>query len=134
MMRKGRRVSLELVSPTGQLPRPEPPVKLCEEEKVYWRQLVGCMPHDWFRPETLGFLTQYVRELVAADETALQINDMRRQGLQKTEDFHKLLAQQMAHTKVIMNLATKMRLTQQSTYDQQTSKKRESTDDQENPW
>ena len=134
MLRKGRKVALELVSPTGQLPRPEPPVSLTDEEKAYWRGLVGCMPNGWFRHETLGFLTQYCRELAAADDTASQINDMRRQGLQKTEDFHKLLDKQMAHTKVIMHLATKMRLTQQSTYDPQTSKKREATNDQEDPW
>jgi hypothetical protein len=135
-MRQGRKSAAELavVSIAGEQPRPKPPMSLCDEEKRYWKQLVDCMPHGWFPPETWGFLTAYCRELFAADETASQINEMRRLGLQKTEDFHKLLDKQSAHTKVIMNLATKMRLTQQSTYDQQTSKKRQATNDQEDPW
>jgi hypothetical protein len=136
VQRRGRKGSAELavVSIAGEQPRPAPPVALSDEEKHYWREIVGHMPSNWFPVETWPLLTQLCRVTATSDETGLQMNEMRRQGLQNTEDFQRLANLQLTQAKVLMNLATKMRLTQQSTYDPQTSKKRSSTDDQEDPW
>jgi hypothetical protein len=131
MIQRGRRsnAALQLVGPgMGQVSvvqRPKPPAGMPESQCVYWRVVVDSMPADWFRPEQLPLLVQYCRHNVAADRIALMIEEGERRMLSsEPADFDldivsldRLLKMQERESRAIATLATKMRLSQQSTYD-----------------
>lgn len=112
---RGRQGATVLALPA----RPEPPSHLTKEEREVWYQTTEGLPQDWFRPETLYMLEQYCAAVVVLRATNAAIRGGRKSKFSMSE----LLNMQIRQTKIMMNLATKMRLTQQSTYDKRKSKR-----------
>jgi hypothetical protein len=120
MAQRGRKSAdaLALLSPARVLEtiqRPEPPYDLTDEQADVWRQIVSGLPADWFPRETHTLLVQYCRHAVAAKRIAQLI------ALEEQADpfipvnYCDLLKMQDRESKAMGQLATRMRITQQST-------------------
>jgi hypothetical protein len=123
MGQRGRKsaASLSIVSVLGN-ERPAPPDELTEEEAEEWRAIAGRMPHDWFTRENFPLLAEYCRHIVGARDLAKDIAAFKRfqpevrltsEGIQRYDMLLRMADRERA---AIVNLATKMRLTQQSRY------------------
>lgn len=125
--------ALSVISPEGivTIRRPEPPRDISDEQADEWRAVVNRMPADWFPRETHAVLAQYCRHVVAARRVAQLIADA-----EANEDFDigaydKLLKCQEREGRALSALATRMRLTQQTTYEKTKKKPPFQT---KNPW
>lgn len=118
---RGPKSSNELaaIGPTGIAitRRLDPPEDLTAEAAEVWRGIVNANPADLFSPGSAPLLAQLCRHTIAARRVA--------QSLARVEtadgDFDdvrwfQLLARQEAESKVIAQLATRLRLTPQSRY------------------
>jgi hypothetical protein len=121
--RGGRKsaASLSVVSVLGN-ERPAPPEELTEEEAAEWRAIAGRMPADWFTRENHPLLAEYCRHIVRARDLAKDITGFKRfppevrlttDGIQRYDMLLRMADRERA---AMVNLATKMRLTQQSRY------------------
>jgi hypothetical protein len=118
--------------------RPAPPASFSDAESDVWRETTSALPADWFRPEQLPLLTQYCRHVVRAnviadkiatvEEALAEIESRPAEQFESpaersmlwewsSKNYDRLLKQQERQSSLIIHLATKMRLTQQSTYD-----------------
>ena len=92
--------------------RPNPPDDLTEYAQRIWRDVVNTKPPEWFESDSFPLLRNYC---IAADEA----NRCHRKMIEITplsegyKEVHDLWAKS---TKMIAELAVKMRLTQQSRY------------------
>jgi hypothetical protein len=146
-IQRGRRslAALTLVGATSnveRMPRPGPPAELSGPEAGIWRDVTASLPADWFRPEQIPLLTQYCRHVVRSNVIAAKIAEHEEQtafekALSPAElelrgytpetlgalyemglkTYDRLLKMQERESRTITLLATKMRLSQQSTYD-----------------
>jgi len=136
----GQDISTRLAT-TAVQQRPEPPEELNAEQMAEWRAVVNRLPADWFPRETWGMLAQYCRHVVASNRIAQLINQMEA-GLStivlnethpaddESDDcagfslkaYDKLLAMQEREGRAMSSLATRMRMTQQSTFDKERKK------------
>ena len=103
-------------SETSAIERPEPPPELTVEQKCEWVRVVNSLPADWFQDYSTQALVQYTRHLVNARRIAQLIEDMCSEDSFDALSYDKLLSMQERETRILLSLATKMRLTQQSTY------------------
>lgn len=116
--------------------RPSPPAELSSEQRMEWLAVVNRLPADWFQPETYPLLSQYCRHVVSARRVAELVSaleeEMAREPaegeskvelmLGATKAMDRLLKMQEREGRAMSSLATRMRLTQQSTYDPKTKK------------
>src|SRR6185369_5683232 len=118
------------------IPRPDAPCDLTDEQAEEWREIANQMPADWFARETHAMLAQYCRHVVTARRVAGMIEALetelgKEEGsdpatiLSATKAFDRLYKMQEREGRAISSLSTKMRLSQQSTYDK--SKRKKST-------
>jgi hypothetical protein len=132
---RGRKsaASLSVISSSGieTIERPRPPVDLNQEQANEWVSIVNRMPAEWFPRETHGMLAQLCRHLVSARRVAdmiaaleSELSNEAEEGksraeviLSATKAFDRLLKMQEREGRAISSLSTKMRLSQQSTYD-----------------
>lgn len=100
--------------------RPKPPHYMAKEEKEIWETTVQGLPVEWFRPEQTPLLEQYCVHVWRVRQITQMIRDggSEKAGISLT-DLYRL---EMAETKMVAFLATKMRLTQQSTLQVRKSK------------
>ena len=124
---RGRRsaAALSIVPPgaVGITERPCPPGDLSAEQKVEWIAIVNRMPAEWFPVETHGMLAQYCRHVVAARRVAQLVAAAEADDEEfSVKDYDRLLKMQEREGRAISSLATKMRLSQQSTYDKSKKK------------
>lgn len=127
MATRGRKsaASLAVVQADGVaiVPRPTPPSELTSEQAAEWRAVVGRMPTDWFPRETHSLLAQYCRHVVAARRVAQLIAAAEEGGEAfDVDEYDKLLKMQEREGRALSSLATRMRLTQQTTYDKSKKK------------
>lgn len=124
MGKRGRQssASLAVVSPVQTVQRPDAPYDLTDEQADEWRALVDRMPGDWFPRETWPLLSQYCRHIVAARRVAQLINQAEQADQLDIGNYDKLLAMQEREGRAVSSLATRMRLTQQTTYDKSKKK------------
>ena len=103
--------------------RPEPLAELTAEETDVWHQVVNRLPADWFPAETLPMLAQYCRHTVASRRVAMLIERMQSdaEGFE-IKDYDRLLKLQERESRCLASLATKMRISQQTTYDKSRKK------------
>jgi hypothetical protein len=126
-----RRVAEAAVVPGTRLP---PPPELNEAESVTWRTIVERLPADWFTAENTPLLKELCRHIGHADALSVDIANvraelaelaspreepeeelLRRKAVRAaTADYHALLRLHAFQTERIGNLATKMRLSQQT--------------------
>jgi hypothetical protein len=102
--------------------RPDAPYDLTDEEAHVWTAIVDAMPADWFEVATFPMLAQYCRHVVRSNRVAALITEMetpsdrrRKKADIIVEDYDRLLKMQERESRAIASLATKMRISQQST-------------------
>ena len=128
---RGRTSSAEFaVVPIEKTERALPPVDLTTDQQNEWNAIVDRLPADWFPRESLALLTQYVRHQDASNKVAQLISSVEKQGTVDVDEYDKLLKMQEREGRAMSSLATRMRMTQQSTYDPK-KKKGKGTD---RPW
>jgi hypothetical protein len=108
--------------------RPAPPTDLTGEQGDEWRAVVNRMPADWFQRETHALLSQYCRHVVSARRISQLIDQMLKPADEgetdpfNFEDYDRLIKMQEREGRALSSLATRMRLTQQTTYDKSKKK------------
>lgn len=96
--------------------RPQPPEDLDVEEVQVWQDTVNSLQADWFRGETLHLLTQYCRHVVSARFMAERLAQMRGNGdTFDNREYAAMLRARKGESDAIATLATKLRITPQST-------------------
>lgn len=110
--------SLTVVSTRGisSVERPPPPPELTDEQAAEWLAVVNRLPADWFPRETHGMLAQYCRHVVAARRVAQLIATQEASDDFDVEAYDRLLKMQEREGRALSSLATRMRVSQQSTY------------------
>lgn len=116
--------SLQVVTANGlqAIERPRPPAELTDEQADEWRAVANSLPADWFGRETLPMLAQYCRHIVASKRVAELVADMEGSEEFNLIAYDRLLKMQEREGRAITSLATKMRISQQSTYDKSKKK------------
>ena len=116
--------SLSVVQPGGitSVERPEPQEGLTNEQSTVWCNVVDRLPADWFPSETHDMLAQYCRHVISSRRVADLIEMLTAQEEFAAEDYDRLLKMQEREGRAISALATRMRLSQQSTYSKDRNK------------
>lgn len=104
------------------VPRPDAPYDLTDEQSIEWWAIVNRMPADWFPRETHGMLSQYCRHVVSARRVAQLIEQAMDAEAFDVEAYNQLLIMQEREGRALSSLATRMRLSQQTTYDKSKKK------------
>lgn len=118
MAKRGRPSSaaLEISTPAMQaVDRLSAPHDLTDEETEVWVAVTDSWPADWFTPATAPLLTQYCRHAIRARQIAELIEKATSDPELSIKDFDRLLKMQERESRSISSLATKMRISQQST-------------------
>jgi len=133
MKQRGRKTALSVVqgSAISAIDRPEPPSELTNEQRIEWILVVNSLPADWFPDETQKVLAQYCRHAVAGRHVATLIDDLEGSDAIDVVHYDRLLKMQERESRMLVSLATKMRMTQQSTYHPEKGKPTQTI---ENPW
>jgi hypothetical protein len=109
----------------AELPRPDAPYELDDEETIVWRDVVEAMPADHFIAANFPILTQYCRHVVEARRIEKMIKEYR--DLRKTKAgraefsysiFFGLQEAKLSQSRMVFTLARAMRLTQQANFRQ----------------
>jgi hypothetical protein len=116
--------ALTVVGPSGieTVRRPEPPDELTDEQASEWKAIVSRMPADWFGRETHGMLAQYCRHVIASRRVAQLIEANEQSDDFSLEAYDTLLKMQEREGRAMSALATRMRISQQASYDKQKKK------------
>jgi hypothetical protein len=138
MRKRGRKSAAELATPPliEAVARPDAPYDLTDEQTIEWWAIVNRLPADWFPRETHGMLSQYCRHVIAARRVAEMIVSLNggmaehiANGADKLETLlsaskclDRLLKMQEREGRALSSLATRMRITQQSTMHPETRK------------
>jgi hypothetical protein len=102
--------------------RPKPPEELTSEQSDEWVAVVNRLPAEWFQRETHGMLAQYCRHVVASRRVAELIATVESSGEMDIEQYDRLLKMQEREGRALSSLATRMRLSQQTTFDKSKKK------------
>ena len=118
--KRGRKTAAQLEAVEAVRVRPEPPDDLNEREEAIWREVVSELPADWFRPETLRLLKAYCSHMDRFERLSYMLD----QQMEKMDvnDIAKMGKAAEVESRAAMSLATKMRITQQATYDREKHK------------
>lgn len=126
MAKRGRQSAAELqampVVALGQ--RPEPPLSLNDRATDEWRRVVNRMPSDWFTDETLSLLQAYCEHVAEGEAIQMMIEKVRKIAMADDEGYKRyrdLLRDKELQTRAALSCATKMRMTQQSSYTDKSS-------------
>ena len=114
-------VGRQLVTATE---RPDPPQELTEEQAQEWSEVINRLPADWFHRENFSLLAQYCRHVVAARRVGQLVDDYGKNEAFDIADYDRLLKMQEREGRALSSLATRMRISQQSTYDAKKGKTR----------
>src|SRR5512132_1217182 len=126
MTQRGRKSSDALLVADATAPaiqpveRPDAPYDLNDEQAEEWWAIVNRMPPNWFPRETHSMLSQRCRHIVRGRKVSQMADEMEKLRGTDAFDFdvyRKLLAEEEKQTRTIASLCTRMRITQQSTYD-----------------
>jgi hypothetical protein len=123
-------LSVTSAAPVDVIQRPDAPYDLTDEQSEEWWAVVNRMPADWFPRETHSMLAQYCRHVVAARRVSQLIANAEGSDPFDVEGYDRLLKMQEREGRALSSLATRMRLSQQTTYDK--SKKKPSA--AKRPW
>jgi hypothetical protein len=109
--------ALSVIGPVRELRRAQAPAELTDEQADEWRAIVNRMPAEWFPRETHAMLAQYCRHVIAARRVAQLIDALEGRDPFDVEEYDRLLKMQEREGRALSSLATRMRLSQQATYD-----------------
>ena len=128
MAKRGRKSAADVgaVVIEGQFgKRPEPPATLTPRQAEIWRAVVASEHSDFFSTEALrDLLVGYCRHLEAAENVSIVINSFQAEWLKNSEGakrYHSLLKMRDLEMRAASTLATKLRITNQSRYDEKTA-------------
>lgn len=118
-----------------------PPSDLSEAEALLWREVVDSKPSDWFGDDSLPVLKEYVRAAAMCDRLA-RLLDLAMDASEKPVDAEsarlpsvpELLLARDRESRRAANLATKLRLTQQSRYTPQAAATADKKAGNKRPW
>ena len=99
--------------------RPPPPKELTAEQAEEWQAIVVRLPNGWFARETHGLLVAYLRHWSTCRFLSKQIDAFNPAWIAEDGGFERYsswLALRCRETKAMADLATKLRLTNQSRY------------------
>ena len=125
--KRGRKSKAELMVADGALrvgDRPQPPLCLNARAEDEWNRVVNRMPSDWFTDETLSTLQAYCEHTAEGEAIQLMIERVRKLAMGDDESYKRyrdLLRDKELQTRAALSCATKMRMTQQSSYTTQAS-------------
>lgn len=102
--------------------RPRPPDELTDEQARIWREIVDQLPADWFRRENFPLLVQYCRHVSRARHLAQLIERVQDDPNFGADAYAKLLQTEEQQSRALAALATRMRLSQQSSYSDKKAK------------
>ena len=119
---RGRKSAAAITTLKPAISRPKAPGYLTREQVAEWEAVVNRMPEEWFPRETHQLLAQYCRHVTASRKIAGLIENMEA-GEIAIEEYDRLLKMQEREGRAMSSLATRMRISQQSTYDKQKVKK-----------
>lgn len=125
MKTRGRTSTAALAVTAGKIEtvqRPDAPYDLTDEQTDEWWAIVNRMPADWFPRETHGMLSQYCRHVVSARRVAQLIEQAMQAEAFDVDGYNQLLIMQEREGRALSSLATRMRLSQQTTYDKSKKK------------
>lgn len=135
MEQRGRRSVAELAVISGDgivtIHRPEAPSHLDAVAAREWREVVNRLPADWFPRETHASLEAYCKHVAAARKVAALIEQATSGDSIDIESYDRLLKMQERESRAMSSLATRMRMTQQSTMSE---KKRKPAMIANKPW
>ena len=114
---RGRKSTGELSVIAPKDVRPSPPKDLTKEQAAEWRAIVDRMPADWFPRETHQLLAQYCRHAVTSRRIATLVNAMEKEDDIDPAEYERLLKMHDREGRAMSSLATRMRISQQATYD-----------------
>ncbi len=114
--------ALSVSSQVTAIQRPDAPYDLTDEQADVWRSTVEALPADWFTPETFGLLTSYCRHVVEERHIAQLVHAIKQAEQLDARNYVELLKAMARESQAIGSLATRMRISQQSTYDRKKSK------------
>jgi hypothetical protein len=120
MEQRGRKsvARLSVVSADGitSVPRVKPPVDLTNDEAAVWVAVVESKPADWFDASHTGMLADFCRHTVESTYLSGLIEQLKTSASFEFDNYRKMLAAREVESRAAASLATRMRLTQQSTY------------------
>lgn len=132
---RGQKSSAELaVVETGAISterRQEPPSSLTPEQRMEWMDTVNALPADWIRDEARAMLEAYCRHAVQMRKIAQMIEDTEKCAEFDLMKYDKLLQMQEREGRAMSSLATRLRLSPQSTYDRTKANRKITT---RKPW
>lgn len=111
--------------------RPKPPADLGRRQKKIWIEVTRGLPVDWFTDETFGLLRDYCEQQATHDRLSDLINNSLLPGEEGYDDelepmsvdeLTKLIKNRDIVAGKVLSFATKMRITQQATYDKSKTK------------
>ena|SRR6478672_1920643 len=123
--------SLAIVRQLEPIKRPEPPADLTDEQAVEWREITDRMAPDWFPRETFPLLSAYCKHIVTLKHVGQLIQAEQSSREFDLDRYDQLLRMQERESRAMSSLATRMRLSQQSTYDESKKKPKQIS---QNPW
>ena len=101
--------------------KPKAPDNLTPEQTIEWDAVVGRMPADWFLRETHGILANYCRHVISASTISSRLEEHeRKEG--DVQEYDRLLKMREREVRSASSLATRLRITQQTTYDKSKKK------------
>lgn len=95
--------------------RPDPPLDLTQEQSQVWWTVVESLASDWFQPDTYPLLAAYCRHTISARKVGQLIEAAEAAPELDIEEYDRLLKMQEREGRAISSLATRMRISQQST-------------------
>jgi len=102
-----------------------------------WNRVVNRMPSDWFTDETLSLLQAYCEHVAEGEAVQLMIEKVRNTAMADDESYKRyrdLLRDKELQTRAALSCATKMRMTQQSSYNALSSNTAKKTASTVKPW
>lgn len=115
-------LSVVRASPVEAYQRPQPPADLTDEQADEWVAIINRLPADWINRETEPLLAQYCRHIAASRRVAALVQQAEADKDCDLRDYDRLLKMQEREGRAMTSLATKMRISQQATYDKSKKK------------
>ncbi|WP_372570372.1 hypothetical protein [Ruegeria jejuensis] len=88
---------------------------LTQEQSEIWWSVVESLAADWFQPDTYPLLESYCRHVISARKVAQLIAAAEAAEELDVGEYDQLLKMQEREGRALSSLATRMRISQQST-------------------
>lgn len=135
MEQRGRKsvARLSVVNPDGvvSVPRIAPPLGMPDDQAQVWAAVVGSKPADWFDASHIGTLAHFCQHTARAARLSAMIEQLEESDEIDLEKYTTLLRAHEVQSRAASSLATRMRLTQQSTY---SARKNSTVATNKKPW